>query len=208
MGRGASEAALSFSSLFAMLRCVCFAHRCAVWKGARARVPVCVSVPSGGILCYVMLPVTVSRRYAAVAGLCPAPRWGPAPDPAGASAPDPPSHHHHACMVQTPRRRPGVRTSLMRVPAGGLTNCKVLPARSARGKNPSRSLSVHAPRAVYSNTLRRRPRSSSLLTCMRRPCSLVLMGDRSNITVYATKLFAAPGAVLRGDRVRGYMPNE
>ena len=36
-------------------------------------------------------PVTVSRRYAAVAGLCPAPRWGSAPDPAGAHAPDPKS---------------------------------------------------------------------------------------------------------------------
>ena len=35
-------------------------------------------------------PVTVSRRYAAVAGLCPAPRWGSAPDPAGANAPEPP----------------------------------------------------------------------------------------------------------------------
>ena len=29
-GRGVPEAALSFSSLFAMLRCVCFAYRCAV----------------------------------------------------------------------------------------------------------------------------------------------------------------------------------
>ena len=36
-------------------------------------------------------PVTVGRRYAAVAGLCPAPRWGSAPDPAGAHAPDPKS---------------------------------------------------------------------------------------------------------------------
>ena len=48
------------------------------------------------------------RRYAAVAGLCPAPRWGSAPDPAGALPPTqlgltPQAPHPitiiHTCMV-------------------------------------------------------------------------------------------------------------
>ena len=57
MPNAGARAAASRSSRFEMSRVVVCTHRRAmwkhVWKGARARVPVCASVPRGGI--YVML---------------------------------------------------------------------------------------------------------------------------------------------------------
>ena len=86
-------------------------------------------------------PVTISRRYAAVVGLCPAPRWGAAPDPAEPDALLPPipsaSYMRPVLVFILHPSQPVATAAATRTFYQSVTRCAATLARGASMLSPS-----------------------------------------------------------------------